>query len=109
HRLCRDDPGTGQQDLRRESGRSIDGWLGKVHPPGRGGVLAGCQRSAVSCEAERDSEGLEIRRRGAWMRQQLRSTVFSRAGAWHLAIVALLATSSGLSLSAGATPIRLLG
>jgi type IV pilus secretin PilQ/predicted competence protein len=43
------------------------------------------------------------------MRQQLRSTVFSRAGAWHLAIVALLATSSGLSLSAGATPIRLLG
>jgi type IV pilus assembly protein PilQ len=43
------------------------------------------------------------------MRQQLRSTVFSRAGAWYLAIVALLAASSSLSLSAGATPIRLLG
>ena len=43
------------------------------------------------------------------MRQQLRSTVFSRTGAWHLAIVASLAATSSLSLSAGATPIRLLG
>ncbi len=43
------------------------------------------------------------------MRQQLRSTVFSRAGAWHLAIVISLAIGSSLSLSAGAIPIRLLG
>jgi len=43
------------------------------------------------------------------MRQQLRSTVFSGAGAWHLAIVVSLALGSSLSLSAGATPARLLG
>lgn len=43
------------------------------------------------------------------MRQQLRRTVFSRAGAAQLAIVASLALGSSLSLSAGATPIRLLG
>ena len=43
------------------------------------------------------------------MRQQLRPTVFSHAGAWHLAIVVSLALGSGLSLSAGATPARLLG
>jgi hypothetical protein len=43
------------------------------------------------------------------MRQQLRRTVFSRAGAAQLAIVASLALGSSLSLSAGAAPIRLLG
>ena len=43
------------------------------------------------------------------MRQQLRPTVFSRAGAWHLAISVSLALGSSLSLSAGALPIRLLG
>ena len=43
------------------------------------------------------------------MRQQLRQTVYSRAGVWHLAIIASLALGSSLSLSAGATPIRLLG
>jgi type IV pilus secretin PilQ/predicted competence protein len=43
------------------------------------------------------------------MREQLRRTVFSRAGAAQLAIVASLALGSSLSLSAGATPIRLLG
>jgi type IV pilus assembly protein PilQ len=42
------------------------------------------------------------------MRQQLRP-IFSRAGAWHLAIVGSLALGSSLSLSAGAIPIRLLG
>jgi type IV pilus secretin PilQ/predicted competence protein len=39
----------------------------------------------------------------------LRQTVFSRTGVWHLAIVVSLALGSSLSLSAGATPIRLLG
>ncbi len=43
------------------------------------------------------------------MRQQLRPTVFSRAGVWHFAIVVSLALGSSLSLSAGAFPIRLLG
>jgi len=43
------------------------------------------------------------------MRQQLRQTVFSRAGALHLAIVGSLALGNSLSLSAGAIPIRLLG
>ena len=43
------------------------------------------------------------------MRQQLRPTVFSRTGAWHLAIIVSLALASSLSLSAGALPIRLLG
>jgi type IV pilus assembly protein PilQ len=43
------------------------------------------------------------------MRQQLRPTVFSRAGAWHLAIIVSLALGSSLSLLAGALPIRLLG
>jgi type IV pilus secretin PilQ/predicted competence protein len=43
------------------------------------------------------------------MRQQLRRTVFSRAGAAQVAIVASLALAGSLSLSAGAAPIRLLG
>ena len=43
------------------------------------------------------------------MREHLRQTVFSRTGVWHLAIVVSLALGSSLSLSAGATPIRLLG
>ena len=43
------------------------------------------------------------------MRQQLRSRGFSRAGAWHLAIIVSLALGSSLSLSAGAIPARLLG
>jgi type IV pilus assembly protein PilQ len=43
------------------------------------------------------------------MSQQLSYTAISRVRVAHLAIVASLAVSSGLSLSAGATPIRLLG
>lgn len=43
------------------------------------------------------------------MRQQLRQTVFSRSSVLHLAIVLSLALGSSLALSAGATPIRLLG
>ncbi|MFL6278922.1 MAG: AMIN domain-containing protein, partial [Vicinamibacterales bacterium] len=43
------------------------------------------------------------------MRQHLRQTFFSRAGALHLAIVVSLALGNSLPLSAGAIPIRLLG
>ena len=43
------------------------------------------------------------------MSQQLSYTIISRVRVAQLAIVASLAVSSGLSLSAGATPIRLLG
>jgi len=43
------------------------------------------------------------------MRQQLRQTFFSTAGALHLAIVVSLALGNSLSLSAGAIPIRLVG
>ncbi len=41
--------------------------------------------------------------------RELRQTLFSRVGAAHLAIVASLALSGSLPLSAGAAPIRLLG
>ena len=73
-------------------------------------VFTGCERPAFSGEAKRDQEEPEIGRRGAWMSEHLPHTNLSRARAATLAIVAAaLALASGLSLSAGSAPIRLLG